>query len=497
MDRPFRIIVVGGGVAGLAASHCLQKAGIDHVVLEKHAEVAPAEGASITIYPHVVRILHQLGCLEAIAQCGVPHDRAWTRRSDGSIAGNSGLFNYLKENHGYDVLPLERREFLRVLYETLPNKNLVRTGSAIQQIKHLDDKVEVTLRDGSVETGDMVLGCDGVHSTVRSLMWQYAEQTAPGLITEAEKNAFVTYWKCLIGIGPPPDKSVGGKNMSDFTLVHDTRYSFLVLAQPHCTFFFVLFFLNKPFPAHQRVRYTEQDAEALAATVADHPLSESWVFGDLWNNRSRGALISLEEGVLEHWHHERIVLAGDAVHKMTPNIALGGNTAIEDVVVLCNHVHRMLQRQGGTRPDLSTLNHMFAAYQTERLDRTKFITNISGMASRAQAQTSPLYKLAAWLMPRLPDRGASDQLAGLIKAAPKVEFVPVQDFAPARVPWEDRKETGQQQKGRQDGSSSLWQSPWQLLTLGATLGVATIVLTTRWAQVLPVLPGALSNDSIS
>jgi 2-polyprenyl-6-methoxyphenol hydroxylase-like FAD-dependent oxidoreductase len=44
---PFRVIVVGAGVVGLTASHCLQHAGIDHVVLEKRNDVAPAEGASI------------------------------------------------------------------------------------------------------------------------------------------------------------------------------------------------------------------------------------------------------------------------------------------------------------------------------------------------------------------------------------------------------------------------------------------------------------------
>ncbi len=140
--------------------------------------------------------------------------------------------------------------------------------------------------------------------------YTYLTSEAPLLIDM--DLAFTTNWKCLIGIGPPAS-SLG---RSDFTVVHDTRYSFLLIAQPQCTFFFVLFFLDKPFPAHKRVYYTEDDAELLAATVADHPITESLVFGDLWKNRTRGALISLEEGVLEHWHYGRIVLSGDAVHKV-------------------------------------------------------------------------------------------------------------------------------------------------------------------------------------
>jgi len=57
MTSNFRVIVVGGGVAGLTASHALQKANIDHVVLERHLEPAPPAGASIAIYPHGARIL--------------------------------------------------------------------------------------------------------------------------------------------------------------------------------------------------------------------------------------------------------------------------------------------------------------------------------------------------------------------------------------------------------------------------------------------------------
>lgn len=64
-EHPFRIIVVGAGVAGLVASNCLQKLGIDHVVLEKHSEVAPPMGNGISMWPHGLRILHQLNCLGA------------------------------------------------------------------------------------------------------------------------------------------------------------------------------------------------------------------------------------------------------------------------------------------------------------------------------------------------------------------------------------------------------------------------------------------------
>lgn len=48
---PFKVIIVGGSIAGLTLAHCLSKAGIDYIVLEKRKHIAPQEGASIGILP--------------------------------------------------------------------------------------------------------------------------------------------------------------------------------------------------------------------------------------------------------------------------------------------------------------------------------------------------------------------------------------------------------------------------------------------------------------
>lgn len=94
---PFRVIVVGAGISGLFASHCLQKAGIDHVVLEKYDDVHPPEGASISIYPQVNRILQQIGCYDQIRKISLPHSLAHTRRPDGTLMSSNILFQLFKQ----------------------------------------------------------------------------------------------------------------------------------------------------------------------------------------------------------------------------------------------------------------------------------------------------------------------------------------------------------------------------------------------------------------
>lgn len=437
--RPFRVIVVGGGVVGLTASHCLQKAGIDHVVLEKRAVVAPPEGASIALYAHGSRILHQLGCLEAVEKACVPGRNWLTRYPDGKKFMDNGYFQHLQENHGSSLLVLERREFLQILYDQLPDKSYIKTSSGVKGFKEITGGVEVTLVNGDVERGDIVLGADGVYSMVRSVMWEQANKATPGLITVQEKTTIKTRWKSLIGVTP----NIPELGDRDVTVVNGTGRSLLALAQPDRAYFFFIFRVDEPFTWPKRANYTDQDAEDLAQQFADHPVSDTLVFGELWKRRTRGALIPLEEGVLSHWHHGRIVLAGDSAHKVTPNIALGGNSGIESVVVLCNHLQRLLQEGAGAKPSDGALDAVFAAYQAERLKRMQDILAVSSLITKVQAWDTPWHKfMATWLLPLQADRTTADQMSEIIRKGPKLEYVDLKGFHTGRIPFDDEKAAG-------------------------------------------------------
>lgn len=65
-DSSFKVIIVGGGVAGLTLANMLEKFNIDYVVLEGHGDIAPQVGASIGMFSNGLRILDQIGCYERI-----------------------------------------------------------------------------------------------------------------------------------------------------------------------------------------------------------------------------------------------------------------------------------------------------------------------------------------------------------------------------------------------------------------------------------------------
>ena len=83
--KPFRVIVVGAGIVGIALSHSLQLAGIDHVVLEKHKEVVSIRGSALILWPNGARILDQFGILPRTLASGRPVQREFRRWPDGSV----------------------------------------------------------------------------------------------------------------------------------------------------------------------------------------------------------------------------------------------------------------------------------------------------------------------------------------------------------------------------------------------------------------------------
>lgn len=136
------------------------------------------------------------------------------------------------------------------------------------------NRVEVVLNDGTVKRGDMVLGCDGVHSLIRQRIWDPANQKIPRPIMVQEKTSIITRWKCLVAMGLVAAKLVE----QDMTVVHDDGYSFLFLTQPE-KLFFVFFQLEHEFRWPERSQYTNADAEAVVPLLAIQSVRRSCLGG--------------------------------------------------------------------------------------------------------------------------------------------------------------------------------------------------------------------------
>lgn len=317
------------------------------------------------------------------------------------LSERSMLFRLLTQHlgrNGYLSYTTSRQRFLQTLYDALPDKSKVVENARLQDVIEDGDTVKAVTTDGATYQGDLLVGADGVHSAVRDFMWQHANRLLPGSITVQEKRSIKTSYNCLLGMAPMQP----GLGQEDMHCISFDKFSFLILTQPDAIFFIVHCKLpgDRTIAYPHRAHYTDADVEAKAAEIADCPISETLVFGDIWKNRTRGHLVSLEEGVLSRFFSGRMVLCGDAAHKFTPNSALGGSMAMESAVVLANEIYAEVQKHPNKKPTGVELGAALQHYQNARIPRLKEGLNVSWVLTRAQAYDGFLmYLLQRWIIP--------------------------------------------------------------------------------------------------
>jgi FAD dependent monooxygenase len=98
---------------------------------------------------------------------------------------------------GYSVAFLARTEFLRIAYESYPEKTKVITGKRVTEVKHCQGGICAVTDDGSVYQGSLVVGADGVHSRIRSEMWRMANKDELESISDKEKKSQYPEHRCL------------------------------------------------------------------------------------------------------------------------------------------------------------------------------------------------------------------------------------------------------------------------------------------------------------
>ena len=126
--------------------------------------------------------------------------------------------------------------------------------------------------------------------------------------------------------------------------------------------------------------------------------------------------------------------------QITPNLALGGNSAIESVASFANALNRGLKRHSNEKLDLSTLSQIFEEYESERKPRIKKVNDISALMTRLQAWDGIVMKFVArWILPLISDARVADQFAELVKAGCKLDYVPVTFKPQGTVQWDDEK----------------------------------------------------------
>ncbi|OJK00950.1 hypothetical protein ASPACDRAFT_59758 [Aspergillus aculeatus ATCC 16872] len=443
MTPAFKVIIVGGGPVGLTAAHALHHAGIDFVVLEARDSVVLDQGASVVLAPPSLRVMHQLGLLTRLSKISGEIYQVTSFTRDGyAFAENTAISRVFRKNHGTGMTYFHRAQIIESIYDALPAAAKARyfLGKKLETIETHDHGVRVTCTDGSTHEGSMVLGADGAHSKTRTLMRELALAEGPSAQLKCKDEAsFPAQYRCLWCSFPRP--SAADVEVGHGSVTHSKDMSVMFLAGRERGWVF-LYERIPTGPTTERMRYTEAEMQAYAARFADFHVSRTLKVKDVYAARLTDGMANLEEGVLGQWSWDgRIVLAGDACHKFTPNAGQGLNNGIQDVVALCNGLHALLRSTGpDVPPHKTSLAKVFEVYQKIRAAPLKADADQSRSQTRLDAWASPYYYFLAryvisfaWVMWFLVDFIA----ARATKGALVLDYIPADEpFPGALVSWE-------------------------------------------------------------
>ena len=304
-----KALVVGGGIGGLSASIALRKAGIEVDLAELQPKF-DVYGVGIIQPSNALRALDALGLADQCMEHGSPYGPVKMCSSSGFQFGQAGTppMGRLPVHNG-----ISRRILHEILHQgALTNGVQPRMGLTVKALENGPDSATVTFSDGSTGQYDLVVGSDGVYSSVRSLVmgdykpkytgqsvWRYAFPRPADLDT-----GYIHFGKkTKVGLIP---------------MTANTMYMFVVSAEGN----------DPKIPESELV-------PRMKALLAEYEAPMIRAVIDQITDPKGVIYRPLETLLLPApWYKNRVLLIGDAVHATIPQLGQGAGLAIEDAVVL-------------------------------------------------------------------------------------------------------------------------------------------------------------------
>lgn len=370
----FSVAVIGAGMGGLAAAATLRQIGVDVQVFEQARQFGRV-GAGIQMMPNSMKVLRQIG-VEAYVR-----PRAFAPRSHLNRLADSGeVTNELpmpEQKYGAPYLCMHRATLHEGLASVVAAES-IHLGKKLVGFEPRGGQVELAFADGSIARADAVVGADGVHSVVRDLLLGPEQPRNSGRV--AYRAVFPASLLGDVDLGPSRTKWWG-------TDRHIVIY-YTTPARDE-----VYFVTSVPEPTDWLTPESwsaEGDARDVRAAYADfHPDVRAVL--DACPSCHKWAI--LDRDPLPTWSDGRVVLLGDACHPMTPYMAQGAATAIEDSAILARCLDAV---------DCQDVPAAFRCYEAHRKPRTSRIQAISAANSWMRApESNPdwLYGYDAWTVP--------------------------------------------------------------------------------------------------
>jgi 2-polyprenyl-6-methoxyphenol hydroxylase-like FAD-dependent oxidoreductase len=334
LENLTKAIIIGAGPAGLAAAIRLKTHNAVEVSLYEIRSEPTTLGGAVNIVPNGLRLFDRLGLLDKLKAQASSAQSLQLHSLRGSVLLDVDLGKWSRDKIGYGFMRVLRADLVKLLHLHAESYDIpVHFGKKMVSITETDTEVTVAFSDGTKDSADLVLGCDGIHSAVRTL---HVNPTAvpeySGIANMftilptsrlTEKNRIIApalhatltpsgmfglmpctasgdhlYWFYSREVPPPEGGNQEGWQVFGAEQVQNFKENLLGLVQAN------------------RSDWVDQLSEIIQRT-------DTIKFYPIYKMQVTGA-----------WGSKRCLLLGDAAHAMPPHAGQGTSMALEDVFLL-------------------------------------------------------------------------------------------------------------------------------------------------------------------
>jgi salicylate hydroxylase len=358
-----KVLIIGAGTVGPLIALALKRAQFHPVLFDSVAKFGDV-GGGLSLAPNGLLFLKNLGLLEKVYQQGCPVKSMSINTLEGhpvlTLSGKS-----LYDQYGFFLTGIRRSRLHQIMMDQVAQENIpVHLSKRLNDIRQSDSSISACFEDGSVVEGDLLLGCDGLKSVTRQLLWGKENPRFTGI----EANIGIANWDSTLRFRPGHSEIFRGKGKS---------MGIFGIGQNE-----ILWFIAQNSLANATESWVQDQGPERAQRIVTElkQLRVSRFAQEVVSKSNRVLRYGIfDRPPLNSWTKGRATLVGDAAHPMPPHFGQGANTALED---------------GGVLTELMKLKsdplEAFSIYENVRIKRVDRILKISHQMGEINTLSNPM-----------------------------------------------------------------------------------------------------------
>ncbi|MGZ5093375.1 MAG: FAD-dependent monooxygenase [Burkholderiales bacterium] len=366
------IAIVGAGMGGTAVAATLRRAGFRNIRIYEQASRFARIGAGIQMMPNSMKVLRGIGVEDRLRRVAFAPFSHLNRKGDtGEVTNELPMPESL---YGAPYLCMHRADLHDALASVVPPE-IVHLNKKLIGVAQTAKRVTLAFADGSRENADLVIGADGVHSTVRDLILGPEKPLHKGRV--AYRAVF-------------PAALMNGEDIGQSRTKWWGTDRHIVIYYTKADRSEIYFVTSVPEPAEWMTRESWSAKGDVTQLRAEYERFHPEVRAVLNACPDCHKWAILEREPLPRWSEGRVVLLGDACHPMTPYMAQGAATSIEDAAIFARCL------EAASADGIEAALERYEAHRKPRTSRIQAISSANTWMQKGEQDTSWLYGYDAW-----------------------------------------------------------------------------------------------------